>query len=251
MQRLHHRRAVGVNAGFHLHRFDGQQQIARIHLLTHRDRHRSHRARHRRADMAGVGVHRLGACGGLGLDGAVGHPDHARLAVQLEEHLHFAVFRGFPHRLQPDLKRLAGVNFGGDLFAGLHAVKECPRRQGPHRAIKPVAAHVIQKDARIHQIAVQILVIDGKAHQLFGKGAAHLLKIHRRHQRAGPRRHRGLALQNLGRNRRRPTAMRLPEIAFQHIHHRFRECHVNARVFHLCPAQVLRHHHQRHVAHHF
>ena len=159
--------AVGVQAGFHLHRLDGQQHVTGLDLLAHRDRDRGNGPRHRCADMVGVALLRLRFGGGLGLDRPVRHPDHPRLSVQLEEHLHFAVIGGFPHGLQADFQRLAGVDLGGDLVARRHAVEEGAGRQGADRAIHPVAAHVIQKDLGIHQVAVQILVIDAQTVEIF------------------------------------------------------------------------------------
>ena len=84
---------------------------------------------------AGLPVLRLGLGGRLGLDRAVRHPDHARLAVQLEEHLDLAVLGRLAHRLQADFQRLAGVDLDRDLLARLHAVEEGRRRQRAHRAV--------------------------------------------------------------------------------------------------------------------
>ena len=101
-----------------------------------------------------------GAGGRWRLTSRFGTRIDARLAVEFEEHLDLAVLVGFADGLQADLQRLAGVDLGADFFAGLHAVEEGLGRQGAHRAVDPVAAHVVEEHLGIHQVAVQILVID-------------------------------------------------------------------------------------------
>lgn len=85
MHGLHHRVALGMDAGLHLHRLDGQQQIARVHRLAHHRADRSHDPRHRRADMVLVARLGLGSVLGGAFDQPVRHPDHAKdLLVELE-----------------------------------------------------------------------------------------------------------------------------------------------------------------------
>ena len=171
------------------------------------------------------------------------------MAVQLEEHLHLAVISGLAHRLQPDFQRLAGVNLRGNLFARLHAIKEGTRWQGADRTIEPMAAHIVEEDLGIHQIAVQILIIDDKAAEIGRDFGAHCLMVHRCDIGTGTRGQRRFALQNLGLNALRPAAVGLAEISPQHVNHRVREGHVHRRIFDLSPCQPLGHHHQGHVTH--
>ncbi|MPL71091.1 hypothetical protein SDC9_16859 [bioreactor metagenome] len=250
MHGLHRGGAIGVDAGFHLHRLDRQQQVALRHLLPDRDGDRGDRSGHRRADMGGVA--------GLGLrprlhrrfHRPVRHAHRARLAVQLEEHLHLAGLVGLAHRLIADLERLARVDLGRDLLARLHAIEEDRRRQGAHRPVLPVPAHVVEEDLRIHQIARQILVIDGIAVQLGRELCPRRLEIDRRQMQPRPLGRGGLALQRLLHDRLGPASGRLSKVALQHVDDRVGEGHVAVGIKHIGLRQPLRHHHQRHVAHH-
>ena len=121
--------------------------------------------------------------------------------------------------MQADFQRLSGVNLGGDLLTRLHAVEEGARRQGAHRAIHPVTTHVVEEHLGIHQIAVQIFVIDGKAVQIGRNLGAHRLKVHGWDTRAGTGGQRRFALENLGLNALWPAAVGLAEIALEHVDH--------------------------------
>ena len=127
--------------------------------------------------MGRVAVLRLGLGGGLRLDQAVRHPDHAGLAVQFEEQLDLAILAGLADRLQPHLQRLAGVDLDRDLFARRHAVEEGAGRQGAHRAVGSVATHVVEEDLGIHQVAVQVFIIDPEAQKIVRHLRPHRFQI--------------------------------------------------------------------------
>ncbi|CUK16179.1 hypothetical protein PH7735_04110 [Shimia thalassica] len=148
------------------------------------------------------------------------------MAVEFEEHFDLAVLVRFANRLQADFQRLAGVDFRSDLFAGLHAVKEGPRRQGPHRPIGPVAAHVIKEHLGIHQIPVQILAIDLFAFQLCRQILVGGLEVDRREMCAGTGGVGRFALEHLVQNAGRETTRRLAQIAAHHVDHTVGEGHV-------------------------
>jgi len=116
--------------------------------------------------VVGIASLRFRAADLVGCGQAVQHADGAGLAVEFEEDFDFTIFVHVRHGLQTDFQDLAGVDLGHDLFTRLHAVKERSGRQGADWAIGSVASHVIKEDLGIHQIAVQILVIDGFAFKL-------------------------------------------------------------------------------------
>ena len=115
--------ALGMDAGFHFHRFDGQQQIALIDFLAHRNGNRSDNSGHRGTDVIWIAQFRLGPRCGLGFDQAIGHADHARLTIEFKENFHLAVFIGFPNSLQAYFKYFTRIDFSCDFFTWLHAVK--------------------------------------------------------------------------------------------------------------------------------
>ena len=196
-----------------------------------------------------VGVRRVGlGCGGLGTGRlAVGDADHAGLAVQLEKHPDLAIVLRVADGDQPDLKRLAGIDLGGDLFFGRHAVKEGEGRQGPHRAISRVAHGVVGKDLGIHQVAVQILVVDCRAVECRADLGARLFQIDRGQVLAGAFGVGCFTLQNLTHDGLGEPARRLAEIAAHHVDHTVGEGDILVRVLDIRTGQVLRNHHQRHV----
>ncbi|SMX50740.1 hypothetical protein PEV8663_04786 [Pelagimonas varians] len=197
--------------------------------------------------VGGVG---FGAGCGLRRDFAVGHADGARLAVQFKEDLHFAFVIRLAQCLHADFQRFAGIDFRCDLLSGLHPVKEGLRWQCPHRTIAAMAAHIIKEDLGIHQVSVQILVIDGFAFQQarqFGSGG---FDINRFGVQSGTIGESGFVLEDLFLDLGRPSAGRLAKAALHHINHRFRKADINIGVFDLRAVQPLRHHHQRHVTHH-
>ena len=117
--------------------------------------------------MGGVAFARFGFGGGFAFDRAIGHADDARLAVQFKEHPNIAFVGRITHGLQANLKRFARVDFGRNFLARFHAVKEGLGGQHPHGAIGLVAGDVIKEDFGIHQVAVQIFIVDLIAAQIF------------------------------------------------------------------------------------
>ncbi len=250
MHRLDAAFAVGVQAGFHLHRLDGQQQVARLHRPAGLRHHGRHHPGHRRADLVRVAGIGLGPHRGLGLHPSVRHPDAARLAVQLEEHLGLAGLVGLGDGLHQDFQRLAGVDLGRDLLARLHAVEEGPGRQGPDRTVEPVALGVFGEDLGIHQVAVEVLVVDRPVLEPRRERRALGREVHRRHLGTGAAGERRLALEDLALQRHGPAARGLADLAAHQVDHRFGEGDLDGRILDLLAGQPLRDHHQRHVADH-
>jgi phosphoribosylaminoimidazole-succinocarboxamide synthase len=98
---------------------------------------------------------------------AVGHPDHPGLAVQFEEHPHIARIEVSPTACRRISSVLPGSISADDLLARLHAVEEgaWSAACGPGRT-SGAAWHIVEEDLGIHQIAHQVLVIDGEALKL-------------------------------------------------------------------------------------
>jgi hypothetical protein len=90
---------------------------------------------------------------------AVWHADLAGLAVHFEEDLDLTRVRSGTDGEQYDLQPLPGINFRGDLFTGLHAAEKCVGGKRAHKAMDSVAGAVIHEDFRIHQLSVEVFII--------------------------------------------------------------------------------------------
>ncbi len=199
--------------------------------------------------MGGVAGFGARAGGGGGTCAALGDADGARLPVQFKEHLDVAGVVAVAERQQLDFQGLAGVDLDADLLARFHPVEEGRGGQGADRAVDAVTLGIVGEHLGVHQPAVQVLVVDRAFQRCFQLGAGGG-QIDRRHQRAGAGGDRGLALQHLALQRRRPAPGRLAQVAAHHVDHRIGEGDLDRGVLDLRPRQPLRHHHQRHVAHH-
>ena len=158
------------------------------------------------------------------------HPHHAGLAVQLEEHLNFAIFIGVRHGLEPQLHRLAFLQLDPDLFRRLHAIEIGQRRQYADRAVITVAAHIVHEHLGIHQVAAQILVIDFEPVELLRDFRAHGLQILWRQRLAGALRKRGFVLQDLRLQRGGKAIGRLAEPALEEIDDGIGKCEFGVRL---------------------
>mmetsp|Transcript_22906 Transcript_22906/g.38412 ORF Transcript_22906/g.38412 Transcript_22906/m.38412 type:complete len:258 (-) Transcript_22906:83-856(-) len=114
-----------------------------------------------------------------------------------------------------------------------------------------MTAHIIQEDLRIHQVAIQILIIDLKALKLSRDFSPGFFKVNGLEMFARTFQVWLFAFEHLVDDRGREATMRLAEIAAHHIHNRVREGQIGLWILDLFAAQPLRHHHQRHIAHNF
>ena len=111
-----------------------------------------------------------------------------------------------------------------------------------------MTAHVVEVDLGIHEIAVEVFVVDLPAFEFLRKLQPRLIEIDGRHERARPNGDWRLPLEGLLLQGGGPATRRLSEIALQHVDDRFRKGHIDVRILDICACQPLRHHHQRHVA---
>ena len=118
-----------VDGGFHLHGFEREQLLALGDLVAGFDGHGDDHARHRRADLLGVGGVGLGGLDAVGLQRLVDDGHIARLAVELEEDGARAVGMRLADRQELDDQRLARLDLDRDFLARLQAVEEDRRRQ--------------------------------------------------------------------------------------------------------------------------
>ncbi len=142
----------GVLRGFHFHRLDGEERIAGLHLLARLHRDGGDDARHRRGDMAGLILRRLAADGDIGGGVTVGHADHARLAVQLEEDAGLTLLVNIADDLESDDVGFARLEVDRDLVAADHAVEEDRRRQIGDGAVFADGGGELDEHLRVHEI---------------------------------------------------------------------------------------------------
>ena len=180
----------------------------------------------------GFGAHRRG-----GLDHAIGHRDRPWLAVEFEIDLDVAFIIGLGNGLHADLKGLARRDFSRDFLALLHAIEESLGWQGAHRTIGTVATHIVEEHLGIHQIAIEILIINLEAFQLLGQFLAHIFQLDRWQMLARTLGIGLLALEHLVDDILREAAFRLPQIAAHHVDDGIRERQIHGGVFHLFAGQ--------------
>src|ERR1051325_6247973 len=95
-----------VDGGFHFHRFDAQEALARFDRLPLLDRNRRYLPRHGRRDVAGIIRVGLGVFVERAFDRFVFHANFARLAVELEKDRARAIFVDFAGGQITDDQRL-------------------------------------------------------------------------------------------------------------------------------------------------
>ncbi len=108
--------------------------------------------------------------------------------------------------------------------------------------------HVIQEYLGIHEVSVQIFVIDCEAVQLGRQFSAGSLQVDRFQVLAGTRGVGLVTLQDLVDNPGREATGGLAQVALHHVDDTVGKGHVGVGRFDLVAAQPLADHHQRHVA---
>ena len=148
---LHGTVARRVERGLHLHRLDGEENVARLDHLARFHGNSRDQPRHRSGDVGVVAVFGLGPRGELGSGRPVRHLDDARLPVELEEYADLPLVVGLADRLQAHDQGLAALDGDGDLVAHAHAVEVDRRRQRRDRTVFPRRAGEFREHLGVHQ----------------------------------------------------------------------------------------------------
>ena len=113
-----------------------------------------------------------------------------------------------------------------------------------------MAGHVVDVDLGVHQVAVEILVVDPGAVEALREFRARRLEVGGGQAAARARRVGGLALEGLAQDPLGKPAGGLAEIPAHHVDDRIGKGDLRVRILDLLARQTLRDHRQRHVADH-
>ncbi len=169
--------AGGIDGGLHFHGFDDDEFVAFCDFVARGGTDAGYEARDGCTDLPRVGGVGLRAAFGFGLDGAVEDDALAWAAVEFEGECALAVFIGLAHVNEFDDEDLAFFDFDGDFLAGFESVEEggCGK-DGGAAEVSHELFH-IGEDLGIHQMAVEVVVVD-VAMQFGGEFGACCFEVH-------------------------------------------------------------------------